>query len=400
MRCRFNPAQVAIPFTLFVASAVAAADWPNFRGVNHDGISAETGLKVTWNEALPLVWEREIGSAFSSFAAVRDRIYTCGTQDAQQILYCMEADTGKIVWQKAIEGEYRDQFGDGARATPTVHDGKVYILGAHGRLACFDAGDGKDLWSRQLNHKPTWGYAGSVLVEGDLAIVSAGNEQGSLLALNRNSGETVWKCGSDQAGYATPYPFTFGGTRYVVGFTGVSVMVAELKTGRQVLRMPWKTAYDVNAAAPIYHDGHLFLTSGYDTGCALYKLEESGGKLAAEEVWSGKTLINKFQSCILYQGNLYASDQKSFKCVEFATGKQQWEIRRVKHAPLTMADGHLFLLTEDGKLRIGKASPEGFTVLTEANIFSGKCWSVPVLHRGKLYARNLERVACFDLRGR
>lgn len=391
---------------LFVVLAVASlacpearADWPNFRGPKHDGISDEKGLRTVWTEPIPLLWEKSVGSAYSSFACVGNRVYTCGTADKRQVLYCLEADTGNVVWNNAFAEEYRDSQGDGTRATPTVDDGRVYILGALGRLLCADANTGKEIWSRQFHHKPKWGYSGSVLIEGDLAIASGGKDDGALIALNKKTGKPVWVSGDDPAGYATPYPFTFNDRRYVVGFMSNSAIIADVKTGKQVWRMPWKTDWDVNAASPLYHDGHLFLTSGYKTGCALLKLKPDGDNLATETVWKNKVLLNKFQSCILHEGKLYAGDQQALKCVDFKTGQESWRVRRIKHGTLVLADDHLFLLTEKGKLQIGKVSPEGFSALTSAQILDGRCWAVPVLHRGRLYARNLDqRVVCYNLR--
>ncbi len=314
------------------------------------------------------------------------------------MLFCLDADTGETLWRKAIESEYRDQHGSGTRATPTVDEGRVYILGAHGTLLCLDAETGSEIWTEKFDHAPQWGYAGSVLIEGQLAIATAGKSQGALAAFNKKTGEKVWQCGDDPAGYATPYPFTFEGNRYIVGFTGTSVIIADAQDGRLVWRTPWETSYDVNASAPIFHNGHLFVSSGYRTGAGLFKLRRVGDKLAGEQVWKDKVLMNKFQSCILHEGNLYSSDQKALVCVDFLAGKERWRQHRVKHGTLVLANGHLILLTQDGQLQIAKASPAGFEPLTEAQILSGRCWTVPVLHEGRLYARNLERVVCFDLR--
>ncbi len=386
---------------LAVATATTArADWPCFRGSEYDGISRETGLTVQWDKPIPFKWDRNVGSAFSSFAVVGDRLYTCGTEDKQQMLLCLSTADGSIVWKTPIEKEYRDQFGDGTRATPTVDDGRVYIQGAHGRLMCVDATKGSVIWDATFSATPQWGYSGSVLVEGDLAIATPGSGQGALAAFDKKTGKPVWKCGDDPPGYGTPYPFTFNGRRYVVGFTGRSVMIADLKTGALALRHPWTTSYDVNAAAPIFHDGHLFVTSGYDTGAALLRLSaQDGGTLAATEVWRNKVLLNKFQSCVLVDGNLYTSDQKALHCVDFMTGEERWVIPRIKDSTLVVAQGHIFLLTESGQLQIAPVSPEGLTPKTKADIQSGKCWTVPVIDDGRIYTRNLERVACFDLRG-
>lgn len=375
----------------------ARADWPNFRGPNHDGISDEQGLRVAWTQPIPLMWERVVGSAYSSFACVGDRVYTCGTQDEKQVLLTLDAASGRVIWRSPIEKEYKDAQGSGPRATPTVHDGRVYVMGAHGRLVAYDEKNGNEVWSQQFHHRPTWGYSGSVLIEGDLAIVSGGMTEGSLAAFDKKTGAPMWKCGDDPAGYATPYPFSFNDKRYIVGFTGSSAIIADAETGTEVWKQAWKTDWNVNASAPIYSEGHLFLSSGYRTGCALLKLGVEGEKLSAKEVWRSKVLLNKFQSCILRDGKLYTSDQKALKCVYFLTGKEQWRVNRRKHGTLVLAQDHLFLLTQDGQLQIAPVSPKGFTPTTTADILNDRCWTVSVIHQSRLYARNLERIACFNL---
>lgn len=398
---RFSLSPLFLTAALTVVMAIPRAggeDWPCFRGRNHDGISTESGFVKDWDKPIPMLWDREVGSAFSSFAVVGDRAYTCGEEDGQQVIFCLKADSGDVIWKLPFEKRYADpQGGDGTRATPTVDDGRVYIVGGHGRMLCLNADDGKIVWEKQFNNPPQWGYSGSVLIEGDMAIVSPGKSQGALLALDKKTGKEIWKSGDDPPGYATPYPFDFEGTRYIVGFMGDSAIIAEAKSGKQVMRTGWQTDWQVNAASPIYHDGHLFLTSGYKTGCALYKLARSGDKLDAKEVWRSKVIMNKFQSPILYNGFLYSSDQKALVCVDFMTGREAWREHRLKHGTIVLADGSLLFLTEGGELHIAPADPSTYEPTTSANLLSGRCWTVSVLSGGKLYVRSLNRVACFNL---
>ncbi|MEK6799162.1 MAG: PQQ-binding-like beta-propeller repeat protein [Planctomycetota bacterium] len=401
--CILSPTRTTWTLTVALGAAlnagvVSAADWPNFFGPKYDGISSETGFKKDWTTPIPVLWEREVGSAFSSFAVVGNRVYTCGMKDKQQVLYCLNADTGEVVWENAFEEEFRNEHGDGTRATPTVHEGLVYVLGARGRLLCVDAASGKPAWEKKFNHAPTWAYSGSVLIEGDLAVASAGKDDGSLVAFNRKTGEPAWKAGDAPAGYATPYPFTFNGKRYVTGFLGDSAMIVEAATGREVWRTNWKTDWDVNAAMPIFHDGYLFLASGYRTGAALHKLAVAGDKLESQVVWHSEVLLSKFQSSVLYKGKLYGCDQRAMKCVDFLTGKEEWTVGHVPNGTVLVADGHLVVLTEKGQLQIGPVSSSGFEPTTRADVLDGRCWSIPVLDDGRLYVRNLERVKCFKLR--
>lgn len=389
-----------VAVALAVCVATAQADWPNFRAPNHDGISDEKGFKTQWSGSIPLRWEKAIGSGFSSLACVGDKVYTCGTQADEQVASCLNADAGEVVWEKPIEEAYPESSGgDGPRATPTVDDDRVYILGARGTLLGLDAASGEKVWKTRLKYMPQWGFSGSVLIEGSLAIATGGgSSEGALVAFDKQTGQVVWRCGRDIAGYATPYPFTFQGRRYITGFTGVSGVIADAETGQLMWQTPWKTSWNVKASSPIFHDGHLFLSSGYETGCELFKLRTAGEELKAESVWKSNVLMNKFQSCILHEGKLYASDQKALVCADFLTGKALWRKPRIKHGTLILADGHLILLTQGGQLQIANVSPVGFEPQTAVDILKGRCWTVPVLHRGRLYARNLERLVCLDLR--
>ncbi|MGB0715751.1 MAG: PQQ-binding-like beta-propeller repeat protein [Phycisphaerae bacterium] len=378
-------------------SAKTAADWPNFRGQLHDGISREANLRIDGEQPLPFLWDAEIGSAFSSFAVVNDRVYTCGATKDAQVLVALEAKTGKQLWQCPIGPPFKDSYGDGTRATPTVDDGRVYILGAHGHLRCVNAETGKVEWGKDFQHAPNWGYSASVLVDGDLAITTAGMEDGSIVAFDKRTGEARWKAGNDPVGYSTPYPFTFEGQRYVAGFTGKRLIVVRPNDGSVALEIPWETAWDVNAAAPIFHDGYLLVTSGYRTGAGVFRLSVSGDRLSAENVWKSRALLNKFQSCILRDGYLYTSDQKELKCVEFVTGRKAWNVPKLKHGTLVLAKDHLYFLTDGGELQVAPASPLKFEPTMKAEILTGRCWTVSVIQGGRLFARNLDRVVCFDL---
>jgi outer membrane protein assembly factor BamB len=395
------PVLVSTLVLVFLVPLAGAQDWPHWRGPNFDGKSAEKGFEPKWDQPPPKLWEQALGSAFSGLTCVAGKVYTCGTADKQQILFCLNADTGAVLWQTPIEEEFKDASGgDGTRATPTFDEGRLYILGALGRLLCCDANSGQEIWSRQFEGKPQWGYAGSVLVEGDLAIATAGGQMGGLVALNKQTGEPVWQSASVPAGYSTPYPFTFDGQRCIAGLLAKEALLVDAKTGRELYRIPWTTDWDVNAATPIFHDGKLFLTSGYKTGAAVFALARDSDKLTAKNLWGSeptKIILGKFQTPVLLDGNLYVSDEKALKCVEFATGRERWSQRGISNGTVVWADGYLVVFTEDGALQIAKASPEKYEPTTKVELLTGRCWTIPTLYRGRIYVRNFKQAACYDL---
>jgi outer membrane protein assembly factor BamB len=381
--------------------ALAADNWPHFRGPKYDGISPDKGLQTKFEKAPPSVWAEapKLGPAFSTFAIVGDKAYTCGEAEDQQVVFCLNADTGKIVWQTPFEKHYPEgSGGDGPRSTPTVDGKRVYVQGAWGKLVCLDAETGKPVWDRTFGAKPTWGYSASVLIEGNLAIVVAGADAGALVGLNKETGEPVWKAGEGNPSYSTPYPFTFEGKRYVVGFLAKTIIIVEPATGREVWSHPWQTDNDVNAASPIFSDGFLFFSSGYGHGACVVKLAPDGDKLKGEQVWEGKAIRAKFQSAVLYEGYLYISDEVALQCVDFKTGKPAWTEKGIKDSTLTLADGQLIVLTEGGKLVIAPASPKAFEPTTRVDVLEGRSWTVPVPCNGRLYLRNLKQAACLQLK--
>ena len=386
-------------------SQLHGEDWSCWRGPQHDGISRETGVTLPWKETPKVLWELPTGPAFSGITGLGDLVYTCGTEAGRQVLFCLNAETGKVVWKKAFAEGVKDRMGgDGPRATPTLDDGRVYILGGEGTLLCADAKTGTEIWSKKFNKSPTWKYSGSVLIEGNLAVVSPGGENGGLLALDKENGNVVWKGGEGGAGYATPYPFTFEGGRYIAGFLAKKAILVDASTGRQAWSMPWETKYDVNAATPIYQDSHLFLSSGYGHGCILLKLEAKRDRLTSTTVWESKAIANKFHTCILHKGKLFGADERKLKCVDFLTGEESWSLDevegdRTRHGTLLLCQGHFIYLSEKGQLSVAEASPTGFNAVGSTRVLSGRCWTVPTLHNGRLYVRNLEKLVCLDLGG-
>lgn len=399
---------------LSALSPIASAeDWPNLFGPRRDGISREKLPAIPWPKDGPArLWQCEVGPAFSSFAVVGGRVYTCGQEEAKQVLFCLDAETGGVIWKKPFEEQFTDpdKHVYGTRSTPTVDDGRIFIHGGHGRLLCCDAKDGREIWSRPFTSRPHWGYSGSVLIEGKLAIVGAGGKEGSLCAMDKATGNVIWICGDDPTAYATPRAFTFEGRPYVCGFLAESFIIADVDSGRPVLRMAWPSHSGVNASTPVFHDGHLFVSTGYGYGSALFKLKAEKENLVANEVWKTTRFRNKLQTPILFDGHLYGSDETGLKCIDFMTGEPRWRKKGFMHGTMIFADGRLLLFTEKGGLYLADASTEDFKPTASAKLFEGssynaltrdqgaRCWTVPVLSNGRLYVRNHTTVLCLDLR--
>lgn len=385
-------------------ATVKAADWPNWRGPNHDGISAETGWLTAWPQAGPKVlWEKTLGPGFCSIAVSKGRVYTMGNIKNNDILYCFEADTGRQIWKKSYPCPlFKKDHEGGPAATPTVHGDSVYTFSKNGDAVRFKTDTGKIVWHRNLPKElgikhPTWYFASSPFIIDNMVILNAGTAG---IALNKADGSVIWQNGKKPAGYSTAVPFTADGKKCVVLFTAKEIVALIAETGKILWRIPWKTSYDVNAANPIISGDKMFISSGYNKGCAVFKISSSD----FTELWRNKNMRNHFNSCVLWKGYIYGVDDGvSITCMDFKTGQVKWKQRGFGKGSLMLADGKLIILSDRGKLAIAEASPTGFKELASAQILpKKKCWTVPVLANGRIYARNNPdgRLVCLDVRGK
>jgi outer membrane protein assembly factor BamB len=390
-----------LPFATAMAS-----DWPQWRGPDRNGISKETAWKADWKGAPPKVlWKAAVGLGYSSFVVADGKVYTTGHASEKDTVFCFDAVTGKEVWKHSYAAELGDKFFQGGTTgTPTVADGKLYHLSRWGDLFCFDAASGKIVWQKNIQQEtefrlPDWGYTGSPLVLENLLVLNVG-ENG--VALDKATGKVVWKSADENAGYSTPLPYKQDGKTLLTMGSGKSYLAIDPKTGAKVWEHRWTTSYGVNAADPIIHDGHAFISSGYNKGAALLKL----GGSEPQVVWQNRVMRNQMNASILIGDHLYGIDGNedrgaSLKCIEFKTGKQLWEEKSSGAGAVAAADGKLIVLCESGELIIAKASPTGFEPISRGQVMDAKCWTVPVLANGLIYCRNAAGdVVCVDVRAK
>jgi len=396
--------RIALFVSLAALPAASADDWPCWRGPGHNGISAETGWLDRWPDGGPRVlWKAEVGTGFSSFAVAGGRVYTLGNADNTDTVFCFEAATGKALWSHAYPSDLGDKFFEGGpTSTPAVDGDRVYTIGRWGDAFCFEAATGKIVWSKNIVQEtglpaPGWGLAGSPVVHGDLLLLNAGDAG---LALEKATGKVAWKSAAKEPGYSTPLVVRRGDAELLLLGSGKSYLAVDPRTGREAWRVKWVTQYGCNAADPVVDGDRVFLSTGYGKGAALLK----PGAGEPEVVWQGKVMRNQMNPCVLVGGFLFGADgdagQKgALKCVELATGAEKWAKERFGPGAVTVADGRLIALSEKGELTVAPASPEGFQPTARAQVLGGKCWTVPVLANGRIYARNAAGdVVCLDVK--
>jgi outer membrane protein assembly factor BamB len=399
---------------LMAMPVACAADWPQFLGPSRNGISAETGLLESWPASgAKEVWRTAGGVGMSGLAISRGRVVTLVQNEGQQWLVALDAKTGKQQWQTALAPEYKNQQGDGPRATPTIEGETVFAFGGEGTLTAVHWKDGKVLWSqnvvRELGGKVAdYGMASSPLIVGDLVIVTAGAPQACVVAFRASTGERVWAAGDDATGYSSPALLTLGGKQQVVVFSGSAALGFEPKSGVVLWRYPYKTEYDCNIAMPVAVNGNVLLSSGENHGSVLLKLKPAGEKFETEEVWSTQGVRSElrceWQTPLLLDGKLYGLDNigsagpvTHLTCVDAASGKRVWQQARFGKSNLIAADGKLFFSTMAGELVVVRATSKGFEEIGRQQVL-GSTRQAPALAEGLLYLRDDKEIVCLDVR--
>ncbi|MCU0785192.1 MAG: PQQ-binding-like beta-propeller repeat protein [Verrucomicrobia bacterium] len=404
MKCFFTAAAVVLAAAFF--STATAADWPRWRGPDLNGISQETGWSAKWPAGGPKqLWKASVGIGFSSVSVSQGRVYTSGHANNTDTVYCFDAKTGAPVWTFPYAAKLDPKYYEGGpSATPTADSDRIYMFSKRGLVLCLDAAKGGVIWSNNVMESlkaemPTWGFASSVLVEGDACIVNAG---AAGTAFNKKTGKVLWSSGTDAAGYSTPVPFDAGGERAVALCLKQDVAAIRVKDGKELWRYPWKASYDVNAADPIISGGKVFISAGYNRGGAV--IDVSSGK--PKPVWENKNMRNHFNSCVLLNGFLFGFDgdagkaTTTLKCLELATGEGKWS-EKTGFGGLMAADGKLIVLTEKGELMVVEATSEKFKPISRAQVLGGKCWTTPVLANGQIFCRNAKGdLVCLDASGK
>ena len=434
LRSVFKPAvSLAAPLAivaLFLCTTGALADsWPQWRGQNRDGKSSETGLLQSWPEGgPPLAWRSDgLGGGFSSVAVAGGRIYTLGDQGDAQYAIAVRRIDGAIVWKTKIGPAWKDKY-LGPRSTPTVDGGHVYVVGTEGDVFCLRARTGEVRWSRNLpkdfggtmmkaQGTYEWKFSESPLIDGDRIIVTPGAKDATIVALDKNSGEEIWRAaipdlgerGADGAGYSSVVVSEAGGIRQYVQFVGRGVIGVEAETGRFL----WgynTVANDVaNIATPLIDGNLVFASSGYGTGSALIELGGTDDGITAKEVYflDAETMQNHHGGLILHDGFVYTGTghNKGFPLsVKLADGEVAWgKIRNEGQgsAAVSYADGRLYFRYQDGLMVLVEATPEGYREHGSFMIpeVDSPSWAHPVIAGGKLYLREQDNLFCYDISG-
>ena len=394
---------------ILLTASPSPGDWPQWRGAARDGISTETGLLEAWpSGGPPLAWKTQgLGEGYASFSVSEGRLFTQGQRDGTQYVIALDEESGEKLWEVPNGESFHERRGSGPRGTPTVDGGRVYAVAANGNLICLRAADGKRIWSTKLLDRfgasnIRWGISESPLIDGNRLIVNPGGPGASVVALDKNNGNVIWKSQSDEAGYSSAVVADIAGVRQYIVLTGDGALGLRASDGGFLWRYDKVSNRTANVATPIVKGDAVFVSTDYGTGCALLKLEAAGEGIRVSEVYFNRDMRNHYGTSVLVGDYLYGFSSRILTSMNFATGEVAWKDRSVGKGQIAYAEGKLYILSEDGVVGLAEATPEGYREISRFEIEHGDLhtWTQPVIANGKLYLRDQDTVSCYDIRAR
>ncbi|MCC7237120.1 MAG: PQQ-like beta-propeller repeat protein [Bryobacterales bacterium] len=392
---------------LLCALPICAAEWPQWRGIQRDGTSPETGLLKAWPEGGPkLAWKAAgLGEGYSSFSVAGGRLFTQGQRAGVQYVMAFDVNTGRKLWEVANGRAYEERRGNGPRGTPTLDGGRVYALAADGSLACLEAATGSKLWgfnivTRYAGEVPHWGISESPLIDGARVIVQPGGANASIVALDKLSGKEIWKSPGDGAAYSSAILAQVGGLKQLLHFTNTAAVGLRADTGEPLWRYAQVSNRTANIATPIYRDGHVFFSSDYGTGAALLKLDGDAAGKSAQEVYFTREMRNHYSSSVLVGEYLYGFSSSVLTAMKFSDGAVAWRNRSVGKGTVIFADGMLYCQGENGTIALVRAAPADYGEVSRFSLAIGgyPLWTLPVIADGHLYVRDQDTLYRFQIR--
>jgi outer membrane protein assembly factor BamB len=386
---------------------IARVEWPGFRGPERDGVVRGVQIETDWSKSPPSeLWRRPIGPGWSSFAVDGDRIYTQEQRGEEELVSCYRLATGDAIWRHRDSVRfYESNGGAGPRATPTVHNGRVYALGATGILNALDARRGAVIWSRNAAKDtgaplPGWGFTGSPLVVGDVLVAAT---SGRLAGYDIEDGHLRWVQKTGGGGYSSPHFAVLEGVPQVVLLNSAGATSVAPTDGAVLWSHPWEGSAAI--LQPVGVDGGLLVSAGdMMGGLGVRKLAVShaGSGWRVEERWTSRGLKPYFNDFVVHKGHAYGFDGSILSCIDLNDGNRKWKGGRYGQGQLVLLPDAdvLLVLSEEGELALVRAAPDRFTELARFKAIEGKTWNHPVVVGDVLLVRNGEEMAAFRLTGR
>ena len=418
-------ATLSLILLILLSGSLGAQKISEWRPENRTGVSAETGLMKSWPATGPtLLWScLDLGKGFSSPSFGTNTIYISGNtgdNGADDILYALNME-GKILWQTAMGRAWTGSSPE-SRATPTVEGSRVYTCSGFGDLECIDGTSGKIIWSYKASelNKGTygeWGIAESLLVDGNKIYFSPGGPETMTIALNKATGDVIWKSVSlnDKPGYVSPILINYVGKKMIVNVSMGHIFGVDASNGEILWKVSHGQSSDpklrkyelIKCTTPLYNDGMVYVTGGYDTESMMVKI--AGDGKSATVAWTDSILDNHHGGVVLVNGYIYGSNwlnnsDGNWCCIDWKTGKKMWEEHWNTKGSIISAEGMLYIYEEkNGNVGLLKAGPEKFDLVSSFKITQGKSgpfWAHPVIHNKVLYLRHTNALMAYDIKVR
>lgn len=387
-----------------------SGDWPQWRGLQRDGVSRETGLLKAWPEGGPkLKWStREVGIGYGGPALVGPRLYLLGDLPDGCYVIALERASGRCVWKTRVGPPGGNSTYPGTRATPSIDGDLLITMTQHGDVVCLDLPDGRLRWQKSLDRdlggvRPMWHYGESPLVDGERVVCTPGGALGTLAALDKRTGELLWRTQgmTNPPAYASVIIAECAGVRQYIQLTAMNVVGVEPSSGKVLWNAPREGVRAV-IPTPLAAGDFVYVTSGYGLGCHLYQVEKSPAGLTAQAVYAGKSMVNHHGGVVKWGEHLYGhSDGAGWTCQDFKTGKVIWQDRGIGKGSVTCVDGYLYCRSEDGPVALVTATPEGYREtgrFRQPDRSTKKAWPHPVVADGCLYLRDQDLLLCYDVK--
>jgi outer membrane protein assembly factor BamB len=389
------------------ALTLRPGDWPGFRGANRDAVVRGVSIATDWQASPPRqLWRQPVGPGWSSMTIVDGRLFTQEQRGENEAVVCLDASTGSEVWSHLEPGRFWDSLSSaGPRATPTFADGRIYAQGATGTLLCLDAASGGKVWSRNIladsgAKLPDWGVASSPLVtHGVVVVYSAGQGGKGMLAYRADTGEPAWTVNAGLSSYSSAHPATIAGREQVLFISDKGLVSVEPATGKTLWEYAAPGQPPRSLQPLLVSDSQLLVPLGMEAPTDLLDVAPSGDAWSVTKHWTSRNLKPSFNDFVVHDGHVYGFDGNLFTCVELKTGNRKWKKGRYGTGQvLLLADQPVLLVVSDqGQAVLVAANPNAFEELGQFQAVNGKTWNHPALAHGRLYVRNAEEIACYEL---
>jgi outer membrane protein assembly factor BamB len=415
------PVVAAVAMLAITGMELKAQEWPQWRGANRDGVSKEAGLNLDWTASRPpLAWTfREAGAGYSAPTIVGTTLYSQGAANGSDFAFALDTRTGNLKWKQNLGAAFVEGRGNGPRGSVTVDGDRLYLIRGGGQIHCLSATDGRILWTKDfrtdlggnLMSRQNWGFSESPLIDGNLVICTPGGEQGTLAALDKNTGNVVWRSTewTDLSGYSSSIVAEIDGVRQYIQMSRSGVAGIAASNGRLL----WKADVAGNANAviptPVAQGNIVYVTSGYNAGCAALRLTRTGETFSVETLYTERNMSNHHGGVVLVNGHIYGfSDASGWLSQNLMTGETVWSERNTevgKGAVIAVNDRLILLDERTGLITVAAASPNGWREFgrmgiperTKIESMDNMVWTHPVVADGKLFIRDHDLIFGFDL---